>query len=67
MRNLPYEILPTVMLFTNIAMVFALMAKLSLLVFYVTCNNISVIYVTAQMCRRTEEEVVVPTVGLPTP
>ena len=29
-------------------------------------NDISVIYVTAQMCRRTEEEVV-PTVGLPTP
>ena len=40
--------------------------SLRLLVFYVTCNNISVIYVTAQMCRRTEE-VVVPTVGLPTP
>ena len=37
----------------------------SLLVFYVTCNNISVIYVTAQMCRRTGEEVV-HTVGLPT-
>ena len=37
---------------------------LSLLVFYVTRNDISVIYVTAQMCRRTEE--VVPTVGLPT-
>ena len=36
--------------------------ELSLLV---TCNDISVIYVTAQMCRRTEE--VVPTVGLPTP
>ena len=31
--------------------------KLSLLVFYVTCNDISVIDVTAQMCRRTEEEV----------
>ena len=29
-------------------------------------NDISVIYVTAQMWRRTEEEVV-PTVGLPTP
>ena len=40
--------------------------KLSLLVFYVTCNDISVIYVTVQMCRRTEDEVV-PTVGLPTP
>ena len=40
--------------------------SLSLLVFYVTCDDISVIYVTAQMCRRTEEEVeVVPTVGLP--
>ena len=38
--------------------------SLSLLVLYVTCNDISVIYVTAQMCRRTEEEVV-PTVGLP--
>ena len=38
---------------------------LSLLVFYVTCNDSSVIYVTAQMCRRTEEDV--PTVGLPTP
>ena len=36
-----------------------------LLVFNVTCNDISVIYVTAQMCRRIEE--VVPTVGLPTP
>ena len=33
--------------------------------FYVTCNDISVICVTAQMCRQTEE--VVPTVGLPTP
>ena len=33
---------------------------------YVTCNDISVIYVTAQMCRR-NEEVVGPTVGLPTP
>ena len=31
------------------------------LVFYVTCNDISCIYVTAQMYRRTEE------VGLPTP
>ena len=40
--------------------------NLSLLVFYVTWNDILVIYVTAQMCRRTEEEVV-PTVGLPTP
>ena len=40
--------------------------QLSLLVFNVTCNDISVIYVTAQMCRRIEEEVV-PTVGLPTP
>ena len=37
---------------------------LSILVFYVICNNISVIYVTSQMCRRTEKEVV-PTVGLP--
>ena len=27
--------------------------ELSLLVFYVTWNNISVIYVTVQMCRRT--------------
>ena len=26
-------------------------------VFYVTCNDILVIYVTAQMCRRAEEEV----------
>ena len=34
-----------------------------LLEFYVTCNDISVIYVTAQMCRQTEEEVV-PTVRL---
>ena len=40
--------------------------SLSLLVFYVTCNNISVIYVMPQMCRRTEEDFV-PTVGLPTP
>ena len=39
--------------------------SLSLLVFYVTWNDISVIYVTAQMCRRTEEEVV-PTIGLQT-
>ena len=31
--------------------------ELNLLVFYVTCNDISVIYVTALMCRRTEEEV----------
>ena len=30
--------------------------------FYVTFNDISVIYVTAQMCRRTEEDVV-PEVG----
>ena len=37
-----------------------------LLAFYVTCHDISVIYVTAQMCRRIEEEVV-PTVGLPAP
>ena len=37
--------------------------ELSLLVFYGTCNDISDIYVTAQMRRRTEE--VVPTVGLP--
>ena len=37
------------------------------LIFSVTCNNISVIYVTAQMCRRTEEEIPVPTVGLPPP
>ena len=41
--------------------------SLSLLVFNVTCNDISVIYVTAQMCKRTEEEVIGPTVGLPTP
>ena len=39
---------------------------LSLLVFYVTCTDISVIFVTAQMYRRTEEECV-PMVGLPTP
>ena len=46
-------------------MAFALIVKLrklfspvGLLVFYVTCDDhISVIYVTAQMCRRTEEEV----------
>ena len=30
----------------------------SVLEFYITCNDISVIYVTAQMCRRTEEVVV---------
>ena len=41
--------------------------RLSLLmVFYIACNDISVIYVTAQMCRRIEEEVG-PTVRLPTP
>ena len=34
---------------------------LSLLVFYVTCTDISVMYVTAQMYRRTKEEVVVTT------
>ena len=34
--------------------------------FNVTINDISVIYVMAQMCRRTEEEVG-PKVGLPTP
>ena len=39
--------------------------ELGLLVSYVTCNDISVIYVMAQMCRQTEE--VVPTVGLLTP
>ena len=38
----------------------------SVLNFYVTCNDISVIYMTAQMCRRSVEEVV-PTVELPTP
>ena len=38
---------------------------LSLLVFNVTCNDISFIYETVQMCRRTEEEV--PTVGLQSP
>ena len=32
--------------------------------FYVTYNDISVIYVTAQVCMRTEEEVA-STVGLP--
>ena len=32
------------------------------MVIYVTCNDISVVYVTAQI-----EEEVVPTVGLPTP
>ena len=37
---------------------------LCVLVFYVTCNDISVKYVTAQMCRRTEE--VVPSGGLQT-
>ena len=36
-----------------------------LLAFYVTCNDNSVIYLTAQMCRRIGE--VVPTVGLQTP
>ena len=44
-------------------LVHALRLSLSLLVFYVTSNDISVIYVTAQMLRRTEEVVVVPTVG----
>ena len=39
-------------------------AMVSVLVFYVTCNDISVAYLTAQMCMRTEE--VVPTVELPT-
>ena len=29
--------------------------ELRLFVFYVTCNDSSVIYVTEQMCRRTEE------------
>ena len=38
----------------------------SVLEFYVTCNDIPVIYVTALMCRRTEEEVV-QTVGRPKP
>ena len=35
------------------------------IVFLRQINDISVIYVTAQMCRRTEEEVV-PTIGLVT-
>ena len=39
--------------------------RVSVSEFYVSCNSISVICVSAQMCRRTEE--VVPTVGLPTP
>ena len=43
-----------------------MLLSLSLLVFYITCNDISVICVMPQMCRRTEEECV-PTVGLPTP
>ena len=38
---------------------------LGLLVLNVTCNDISVIYVTAQMCKRAEE--VVPSFGIPTP
>ena len=50
----------------NISFRLGLGLGLGLLVFYVTCDDISVIYVTAQMCRRTEEEVR-PTVGLPTP
>ena len=29
---------------------------LSLYVFYITCNDISVIYLTAQICRRTEKK-----------
>ena len=48
---------------THFADIFLLLV--GLLVFYFTCNDISVIYVTAQMCRWTEEEVV-PTVGLQT-
>ena len=35
--------------------------------FNVTCNEISVIYVTAQMCRQTEEVVPICTVGLTAP
>ena len=38
--------------------------SLSLLVYYVTWNDISVIYVTVQVYRKTEE--VEPTVGLQT-
>ena len=40
-----------------------ILSELSVLEFYVSCNDISVIYVTTQMCRRTEEEVE-PIVGL---
>ena len=38
--------------------------ELSLLVFYIKCNGISIVYVAALMCRRTDEVVHVPTVGL---
>ena len=48
----------------NVKRFLAVPLSLSLLVFHVTCNDISVIYVTAQMCRRTEEVVLM--VGLPT-
>ena len=51
--------------FWKIKILYPLYLSLSLYVFYVTCNDISVIHVTAQMCRWIEEEVV-PTVGLPT-
>ena len=48
-----------------VAGLFDICVELNLLLFYVTCDDIAVIYVTAQMCRRTEEEVeAVPTVGL---
>ena len=51
---------------THIECVIECVNLLGLLVFYVTCNDVSVICVTAQMCRRIKEEDV-PTVGLLTP
>ena len=64
MLFLPIESNKTLQVFLN-SKEFYNLYELSLLVFYVTCNGFSVIliYVTAQMCRRTEEEVV-PAVGL---
>ena len=50
----------------HISVIFPVHSFIFMLRCYVMCNDISVIYVTAQMCRRTAEEVV-PTVGLTTP
>ena len=56
-RPMVMELLSLLVVLYNTIACSRMSGSLSLLVVYVTCNDISVIYVTAQMCRRTEEEV----------